>query len=131
MSFRSRPSYQIIFGGPATRGVKTLLIMNGVVFCFQQLDHIAGSDQLTAFLGLSPLAVWQRLQLWRPITYLFVHGDFFHILFNMLSLYFFGPELERLWGTSRFYRYYFVTGVGAGLCTIAVSPWSPAITIGA
>lgn len=131
MSYTSRPSYQILFGGPVSRAVKSLLIINTVVFCFQQLDHLAGSDQLTVLLGLRPVSVWQQLQLWRPMTYLFLHGDFFHIIFNMLSLYFFGPELERLWGTSRFYRYYFVTGVGAALCTVAVGPWSPTITIGA
>lgn len=121
----------MLFGGPISPAVKALLIINAVVFCFQELEQIAGSQQLTTLLGLVPALVWLKLQLWRPITYLFLHGSFLHIIFNLLGLYFLGPDLERLWGTSRFCRYYFVTGIGAGLCTMAVSPWSMGVTIGA
>jgi membrane associated rhomboid family serine protease len=131
MTYSYRPNYRLLFGGPLSPAVKALLIANTVVFCFQQLEQIAGSQQLTTLLGLVPSLVWLKLQLWRPITYLFLHGNFLHIIFNLLGLYFFGPDLERLWGTRRFCRYYFVTGIGAGLCTMAVSPTSMGITIGA
>ncbi|MDD5185963.1 MAG: rhomboid family intramembrane serine protease, partial [Paludibacter sp.] len=49
------------------------------------------------------------------ITYMFMHGGFTHILFNMFALYMFGGVLENLWGPKRFLFYYLVTGIGAGL----------------
>ena len=52
---------------------------------------------------------------------MFLHAGVFHILFNMLSLWMFGTDLERIWGTPFFARYYFVTGIGAGLVTVLVS----------
>ena len=70
---------------------------------------------------------------------MFLHGGVFHILFNMLALWMFGTQLERLWGTAFFYKYYFVTGVGAGITTLVVSllPTDPgtqmyySVTVGA
>ena len=131
MTYSHRPKYRLLFGGPLSPAVKMLLIINAVVFGLQEVEQIAGSQQLTMLLGLIPSLVWQKLQIWRPITYLFLHGGFLHIIFNLLGLYFFGPDLERLWGTRRFCHYYFITGIGAGLCTMAVSPWSLGVTIGA
>jgi membrane associated rhomboid family serine protease len=55
---------------------------------------------------------------------MFLHGGLFHILFNMLALWMFGTELERMWGTRFFLKFYFVTGVGAALLTVAFS-WLP------
>jgi membrane associated rhomboid family serine protease len=49
------------------------------------------------------------------ITYIFMHGGFYHLFFNMFALYMFGGVLEQLWGTKRFLFYYLVTGVGAGI----------------
>ena len=46
---------------------------------------------------------------WQPVTYLFLHGDVFHLLFNMLALWMFGSALESDWGARRFLRYYFLT----------------------
>ena len=120
-----------LFGGRPTAAIKLLVIVCGVAFIFQQLDFLSGSGQLTYLLGLQPYQVWNQLQLWRLFSYLFLHGDFFHILFNLLTLYFFGPELERLWGTARFYRFYFITGVGAGLFVTFSQPYSLAVTMGA
>ena len=53
--------------------------------------------------------------LWQPFSYLFLHGNFAHILFNMYALFAFGGLLERHWGTKRFLVFYFLTGVGAAL----------------
>jgi membrane associated rhomboid family serine protease len=58
---------------------------------------------------------------WQLFTYLFRHGGIGHLLFNMLSLWMFGSPLEQDWGTRRFLKYYFVCGVGAGLCDVAVN----------
>jgi membrane associated rhomboid family serine protease len=52
---------------------------------------------------------------------MFLHGGIFHILFNMLALWMFGTELERIWGTRYFLKFYFVTGIGAGILTVLFS----------
>jgi membrane associated rhomboid family serine protease len=62
---------------------------------------------------------------------MFLHGGFFHILFNMFALWMFGCEIERVWGTKEFLRYYFITGVGAGFFTFFLSFNSHIPTIGA
>ena len=62
-----------------------------------------------------------RLWLWQLGTYMFLHGGLFHILFNMLALWMFGAELERIWGTRYFLKFYFVTGIGAGILTVLFS----------
>ena len=72
---------------------------------------------------------------WQLVTYMFLHADFSHIFFNMFSLWMFGRIIERRLGTNRFLIFYFVCGIGAGLCQIimqiftAVSPFEA--TIGA
>ena len=55
----------------------------------------------------------EQLRIWQPFTYMFLHGGFFHLLFNMLALWMFGVELERMWGSRFFVKFYFVAGVGA------------------
>jgi membrane associated rhomboid family serine protease len=72
-------------------------------------------------LGLIPAAVVRNLWLWQLATYMFLHGGVLHILFNMLALWMFGTELEHLWGTRFFLKFYFVTGIGAGLLTTLFS----------
>src|ERR1700747_2062490 len=52
---------------------------------------------------------------------MFVHTGLFHIIFNMLALWLFGAELERIWGTRFFLKFYFVTGIGAAVLTILIS----------
>jgi rhomboid family protein len=125
----------ITFGpGPVTPGVKWILIANVVMF-FATLVY----RPLVAYLGLMPELVIERQWIWQPVTYMFLHGGPAHILFNMLGVWMFGVELERMWGTKFFLKYYAVTGVGAGLTVIAVGllPFDAtahtygAITIGA
>jgi membrane associated rhomboid family serine protease len=73
-------------------------------------------------LGLVPQAVLERFWVWQVATYMFLHApDPLHILFNMLGIWMFGVELERLWGTKFFVRYYAITGIGAGITAIAAS----------
>ena len=85
--------------------VTWLLGINGVVFL---LDSVLGGS--TRGNALAP-SYWGHfsvdkaitgLQIWRGITYQFLHGNFFHLFFNMLALYFFGPLMERWWGSKRF-----------------------------
>jgi rhomboid family protein len=109
--------YTVQFGpGPVTPAVKVLLIANIGMFV---VTVFAPSVRLV--LGLQPSSLIGSFAVWQLVTYMFVHADMMHILFNMLTLWMFGVELERLWGTAFFSRYYAVTGVGAGLCTVLVS----------
>ena len=110
-------SVSFSFGpGPVTPVIKVLIWTNVAFFL---LAWVLPAVRL--YLGLMPEAVFGRLFLWQPATYLFLHAGFFHIIFNMLALWMFGVELERLWGARFFLKYYFVTGVGAGLTTLAVA----------
>ena len=121
----------LFFGGPATRIVKSLIIVNAAVFVLQTVLHVFASRLLEEFFGLTPLNVTDEYALWQFATYMFLHGGIGHLFFNMLPLYMFGNELVRCWGTRRFLVYYFVTGIGAGLCSWAISIHSTAIVIGA
>jgi membrane associated rhomboid family serine protease len=78
---------------------------------------------LIGWFGLTPEAVVTQGRVWQVATYLFIHepGAIGHILFNMLFVWMFGVELERRWGTQAFTRYYFVVGVGAGVCVMVAS----------
>jgi membrane associated rhomboid family serine protease len=102
--------------GPMTPAVKVLIATNVGVF----LVSFFFRDVIT-YLGLTPAAVVHRLELWQPVTYMFLHGGVLHVVFNMLMLWMFGVELERLWGTRFFVKFYFVAGVGAGLTTLGLS----------
>lgn len=121
--------------GPITPAVRILLWTNIGVWIATLLY-----PPLVEWLGLVPQAVIEHRWLWQPATYMFLHArNPTHILFNMLGLWMFGVELERMWGTKFFARYYAVTGVGAGLTTLLVSllPFAPtqalyySVTIGA
>jgi membrane associated rhomboid family serine protease len=101
--------------GALTPAVKALIIANVVAF----LAALA-VPEMTLRLGLQPEAVLGGA-LWQPLTYMFLHGGVSHILFNMLSLWMFGVELERMWGTAFFTRFYLVCGVGAAATTLLLS----------
>jgi len=102
--------------GPLTPAIKILVIANVAVFLVTLV-----APALIQSLGLWPKPLFEQGQIWRPFTYMFLHGGLFHILFNMLALWMFGVELERMWGTKYFTKYYFVTGVGAALTTMVLS----------
>lgn len=102
--------------GPISTALKILIGVNVAMFFATSL---VGS--LTPLLGLMPAAVISRLYAWQLITYMFLHGSLFHILFNMLALWMFGAELERMWGTKYFLKFYFATGAGAGVTTMLVA----------
>ncbi len=113
----SLQSLSYSFGpGPVTSTIKALIWANVVMFVATWFV-----PSLTIYLGLVPDAVFRRFTLWQPVTYMFLHAGFFHIIFNMLALWMFGVELERLWGTRFFLKYYFVTGIGAAVTTLLLS----------
>lgn len=102
--------------GPLSPALKALIAINVAVFLLQLV-----APGLTWRLGMMPSAVIGQLSLWQLVAYMFVHAGLFHILFNMLTLWMFGTELERIWGTRYFLKYYFVTGIGAAVLTVFFS----------
>ena len=127
MYYTNRRMQWGIGGGGITEAVKMLLIVNGIGFLLQMM--VGG--QMIAFLGLIPRLAWSRLYIWQFVTYMFLHGGFFHILINMYALWVFGCEVERMWGPRAFYKYYFITGIGAGIIHTLLTPMSLIPTIGA
>ncbi len=117
-------------GGNLPYAIKIILIVNAVVYVLQTLGGGAFSDSLISSFGLTPAAVL-RLAIWQLVTYIFLHGGFFHILFNMFALWMFGGELERTWGTREFVKFFFVCGIGAGIVSVMADPGSTIPTIGA
>lgn len=125
-------SYRVSFDFYVTSGVKYLLIANFAVFILEafiyHFNGPGGYDAFVKWFGLVPAGVVPGLRIWQPFTYLFLHdvnSFFLHLVMNMLMLWMFGRELELIWGRNRFLRYYFLTGVGAGLINVVVNtvPW--------
>lgn len=120
--------YNVGFGMGMTPAVKNLLLANIAVFLGQML-----LPQLISagVFGLVPQAVINQFAIWQLVTYMFLHGDFWHIFFNMFILWMFGTRLEADWGTKEFVRYYFLTGIAAGVANLLWNFGSPVPTIGA
>jgi len=122
-------SYRVSFDFYVTPSVKLLLIANFAVFIVEAFVYRyaghggTGYDWILKWFGLVPAGVFPGLRIWQPFTYLFLHDvtDILHILLNMLTLWMFGRELEIVWGRNRFFHYYFLTGVGAGLINVVVN----------
>ena len=103
--------------GPMTPAVRMLLYANIGMYVVSLIF-----DRVVDWLGLIPKQVVEAFWLWQPATYMFLHARTpTHILFNMLILWMFGVELERMWGTRFFLKFYFVTGIGAGLLSVLVA----------
>jgi len=102
--------------GPISTALKVLIGVTVAIFIAQLVFPI-----LIDVLGLHPVLVLRYLWIWQLGSYMFLHGGLFHILFNMLALWMFGTELERIWGTRYFLKFYLVTGIGAGALTVLFS----------
>lgn len=100
-----------------TPAIKNIIIANVVVFLFMNLLG-SGANTFVRYMGLNPELVFTHGMIWQPVTYMFLHGGMMHLFMNMLILWLFGTELEMLWGAREFYRFYFVTGIGAGIFSI-------------
>ena len=91
----------------STSIIRALISINAALFLIRYL-MVGQFDMLNLGLSSDP-------RLWQPITYMFIHGDFFHIFMNMFVLWMFGTEMESVWGSKKFLQYYLITGVGSGL----------------
>jgi membrane associated rhomboid family serine protease len=114
-------------GGRITPGVKYLLFVCVAVFLLQSI----ATRHILLYFGLIPFLVWKKYFLWQLVTYIFLHGSLFHLIFNLFALWMFGCQLERQWGTKNFLKYFFVTGIGAGISYALVRPDQLGPVIGA
>ena len=110
--------YRFSFGYGLTPVVKNLMIIMGAAFLLQ----LFLTRWVEIYFGLVSILVWKKYFLWQLLTYIFLHGDFFHILFNFFSLWMFGGELENYWGSKKFLFYFLYCGIGAGICTVVFTP---------
>lgn len=89
---------------------KNIILINILVMVMTSLNGDFMYRNFALFYPTSPF-----FRIWQPVTHMFMHGGFFHIFFNMYTLYFFGRVLEERWGAKKFLVFYFVTGLGAAL----------------
>ncbi len=129
--YRTQYGPEIGLGGRITPGIKALIVANVAVFVLQVLARTLGDSGIEPIFGLTPAFVFGNLWVWQIVTYMFLHSTAWlgHLLLNMLMLWMFGTEVEKVWGTREFVKYYFICGIGAGLVTCLVFPHST--TIGA
>jgi membrane associated rhomboid family serine protease len=125
------------FGGGKLSVTMWLLIVNVAIFIIGGILFAGARTQ-----GLSPdprmgvLTYWGNFnvdqgifgfQLWRLVTYQFLHAGFFHILFNMIVLYFFGPLMERWWGSRRYLAFYLLCGASGAVLMTLLAPVLPLV----
>lgn len=115
MLYTNRPTS---FGYALTPWVKRLLIANVVAF---MLTYAIGQDLVFSWFAFAPSAILTRP--WGALTYMFLHGDIWHLLVNMLVLFFFGPPLESKWGSQQFVKYYLICGLGGVALSFLFAPY--------
>lgn len=116
-------TYRTMDAGPfgamgMTPGVKALLVANVAVFVLQTVlrDYVGRQvGPVTENFGFIPSLAIRGLEVWRFVTYMFLHGGLGHLLFNMLGLWMFGTQIEARWGSRPFLLYYLVCGLGGAL----------------
>jgi len=117
--------------------IKMLLMVNLGLFIIQffassfTLNGISIHNYIIRYFALIPLGY--GFKIWQLITYMFLHGDFTHIFFNMFALWMFGAEIENYLGSRKFISFYFTCGIGAAIANLLLSPlfYTPAPTLGA
>lgn len=90
------------------KAVKNIIFINILVMIMTSLNQQLMVEKFALFYPTSPFFHW-----WQPLTHMFMHGGWGHLLFNMYALFIFGSSLERVWGPKKFLIFYFVTGLGA------------------
>lgn len=121
MAFTSRSYARPYIGVPGLpRGIKWLLIVNVGMFLLRWALGASSIGRALWIFALVPEQV-AHFCLWQLVTYSFVHVDLWEILWNMLTLWMFGSDIEQSWGTSRFLRFYFLCTAGPGLVVVILS----------
>lgn len=94
------------------------------------LQYVVG-DQMVMLFGLVPAQVVRERWVWQLVTYMFLHGNLWHLALNLFAFWMFGRIVETSWGPSEFLKYCLICGLGAALFNIAVTPFSTSPIIGA
>ncbi|HTZ32253.1 MAG TPA: rhomboid family intramembrane serine protease [Methylomirabilota bacterium] len=143
MSRDFRMEYRFNWRREFSPAIRWLIVANCAVFVGMKIASMATSGDADRFFalwfGLIPTLVVPGLRVWTLATYLFLHATFWHLLFNMFTLWMFGRDLEPVWGPRRFLFYYFLTGIGAGVCVVLANllpamwgqPQPVTVTVGA
>ncbi len=98
---------------------KNILVINIILFILTIIGETTHYYNLTQYLGLRhPMSDY--FLPYQLVSYMFMHGGFMHIFFNMYMVVMFGKLLENIWGGKKFFIYYFVTGIGAALFNIGI-----------
>ncbi len=119
-------------GSALTPVVRALLVANAIIYLLQLLTAPLGLEPFwLRHLALWPSQVLHHFAFWQLLTYQFLHGSFFHVLFNLFALWMFGGEVERALGSNRFLRLYLLSGIGAGLFHLLFNVHATAPVIGA
>ena len=115
-------------------GVHQLMIINIIIFLCMLFSNTINQIMMKYF-ALNPVDVCSAFHIWQCFTYSFLHStqSLWHIIFNMIALWFLGPELEITWGKKNFFKYYFIIAIGSGLITaVYMFNYMPSVrTIGA
>ncbi|MFI5346976.1 MAG: rhomboid family intramembrane serine protease [Elusimicrobiota bacterium] len=113
--------------GSMPPAIKGLIIANVVGFLVAKLV----GPQMYDLFGLIPEQLVFHRWVWQPFTYLFLHGNIWHLIFNLFALWMFGMPVEAQWGENEFLKYYFLCGFGAALTSTALGVHSTVPVIGA
>jgi len=121
----SSSGFQFDWDWSITPAIKFLVLACAAVYLVQLLVRQFGGSlveyrDIELYFGLVPYGVTHALRIWQPFTYLFLHAGIWHLLLNMFVLWMFGRSVERAWGQRRFYIYYFLCGIGAGVINVIV-----------
>lgn len=117
-TYSDGPSSGISIGpGYLSPVIKILLLVTTGIYFVQLLV-----PQVTGYFAFTPIVFQEGfpLYIYQVVSYMFLHGGFFHLLFNMLALWMFGTEIEYTWGSKPFLRFYFLGGICGALLTLIV-----------
>lgn len=127
---------RLSLGGGLTPALRVLLIVNAAVFVLDALLGLGseGPSRRAGVRELFSLIPWEVVhhgRLWQLLTYAFFHAGLMHLLFNLLALWMFSGEIERVMGSRRFVLFYLACALGAGVATALLRWNSPHPTLGA
>jgi len=115
--------------GAVSPFIKLMMITNIAIFMIQELFNLP----LREFFGLTPDRFFSEFPnlLFQPLTYMFLHADFWHVFFNMFVLWMFGTEIEFTWGKRSFAKFYILAGLSGAILTLIFQSELPVPVVGA
>jgi len=105
-----------------SNSITKIIAVNIAIFAVQSFFFTGETlSKFFYYFGLVPALVTTKGYVWQFFSYMFLHGGFWHIFFNMYALLIFGIPIEQAWGTKRFLKYYLFTGIGAGFTIFVIN----------